>query len=354
MALAHSTNSHEPSVPMNKAESHALSKHHYVPIRPAFRPLLPKACTRESSPSTGIHIHTRTTLNAGRKRVSASKADLQKRRKAYSQASMSSSKSKSELQSDGASIGSASASRWPVAAATVASITSSPLYDKDILQGQSAKAFDAASSREAVSSQGISPIDVTYQNLDISCLADSSSASPQSNILVEKRPATAVSLSSLDDAAPSTPMSIGESPTSISTASLFYPLDNQKLQGTVDPTDITVEGEGFLDETDSLSSLGPLGQFRDSTLTPPDSQKPLSAMSLGNFGPDYDEFSDLYYRADSLGSVSDQLIMNNKSTSFSEEASSVMSGGSLGEQVFADKDEDYSILEYFAPSADLF
>lgn len=349
MAAARTPISHEPSCPTSKADP---PKHHYVPIRPAFRPLLPKASPRELSPSTGIHIHTRTMLNAGRKRVSTSRPDLQKRRKAYPQITMLSSKPRPEVPSE--SITGASARRLPVATAAVANVASNSLFEKSFLPNQST--YELGISREVISSQGIPPMDVSYQNMDFGSLADSSSASPWGGMFAEKISVSVSSISSLEDAAPSTPSSMSESPTAISTAPLFYPFSDQKSQGTIDPTDITVEGDSFLDQNETFYSLGAFGQVSNSILTPPDSQKPLSAMPFSNFGQGagYDEFSHLYYRSDSLESISNQLSMTNKATSLSDEASAVMPGGSLDEQELAEKDEDYSFLEYFAPSADLF
>jgi len=305
MALSHASITPGESVHAARPEGHSV-KRSYVPIKPAFRPLLPKPIARDSSPSHGIHIHTRATLNAGRKRLVTPKSlDLHKRRRPASQpVSQSSSHTVSSLNSP-----ESVKSESPLSATAAKPVPMPVSQDAVAMAAPTDFQLNIGHTQSAASSTGFDDMFSTPATP-----SSSMSESPQS-----------VNMASLVDA-------VADSPATIDPV---YMVMEEKQPNTLNNTlDSTLLESGVLDS----SGLEGLGLDQSS----PELSNPFTDSLNAGFAGSFDDLSDFYFRDTSSTRTSTEDVVSN----FVE----------MEPQAEEEPEEstEFSVMDYFAPATDMF
>lgn len=371
-----------------ETHSHPVRRHP-VPIRPAFRPLLPKPCTPESSQPMPIHIHTRASL-ANRKRVPHGKTDLQKRRRS---AVTTSSTAKVPRASSAGTATTATIAGHNGSSTSPVSLNSQINIKPDTKPGlagglgrDQSMPPSISTASASMGAYGGSYLGSPVSNGSLPTSPEDSSRSSSVNSFSNDASGTGSGAKATNDNADLL-QSDQELLNSVNTASIFAPMEGSvdlmsinpasispknlaaDLSGsvnnsydsyssftddspamrtssissvTIDPLSIEIEGQSIYDlgGGNTLSTVTSTSRSNSvDMLTPPENIKGESLASLTS-NTDYDDFSDIYFR-------NFQTEDSKKySSSFTEDIPEEINVGS--------NETEYSMLDFLAPSLDLF
>lgn len=363
------------------------ARRHPVPIRPAFRPLLPKPCTPDSSQPMPIHIHTRASL-ANRKRAPNGKSDLQKRRRSAVTAGATGKAPRAG--SPGTAATTVSASSHGGSASSPNSLDGRVSSDtKPGLAGGLGRnpTLPASISTASVGAQGSSYLSSPVSNGSLPTSPEESSRSSSvhsfhndssfsgaggisskekagliqsdQDLLNSVNTATifgpidgSVDPMNLSSTAPNSPKNLAADLSgSVDNSYESYlgfaedpsALRNSSISSvTIDPLSIEIEGQSIYDlGGGNTLSTGTFSSQNDAVdmMTPPET---IKGESLASFAAntDYDDFSDIYFRNFQTEDT------KRYTSSFTENVSEDINPDS--------NDAEYSMLDFLTPSLDLF